>query len=97
MKIYTSFAALMKMACVGGILAISASAFAAKTYQVTGPIVDMSDTTITIEKSKGEKWEIARDANVKVEGGELKKGAKATVYYTMAANSVEVKGDKKKK
>jgi hypothetical protein len=75
-------------------LTVSASAFAAKTYQVTGPIVDMSDKTITIEKAKGEKWEISRDANIKVSGGELKKGAKATVYYTMAADSVEVKGDK---
>ena len=69
------------------------SAMAAKTYQVTGPIVDMDDKTITMMKGK-EKWEIERGPSTKIEG-EAKKGAKATVYYRMTAETVEVKGDVK--
>ncbi len=64
----------------------------AMAYQVTGPVLDVTDTKIVVEKGK-EKWEIARDANTKVQG-ELKKGAKVTVEYKMTATSVEVKGDK---
>ncbi|MBI3545302.1 MAG: hypothetical protein HY081_01710 [Gammaproteobacteria bacterium] len=64
----------------------------AMAYQVTGPVLDVTDSKIVVEKGK-EKWEIARDANTKVQG-ELKKGAKVTVEYKMTATSVEVKGEK---
>lgn len=76
------------------VLALAAApAFAAdKTYQVTGPIVAVNDTTITVEKGK-EKWEIARTKDTKVTG-DLKVGAKVTVYYTMTAASIEAKEDK---
>jgi len=67
----------------------------AMAYQVTGPVLDVTDTKIVVEKGK-EKWEIARDANTKVQG-ELKKGAKVTVEYKMTATSVEVKGEGKAK
>jgi len=67
----------------------------AMAYQVTGPVLDVTDTKIVVEKGK-EKWEIARDANTKVQG-ELKKGAKVTVEYKMTATSVEVKGEAKGK
>lgn len=72
-------------------LLVAAPAFAAssKTYQVTGPIVDVKDDAIVVEKGK-EKWEIARDSATKVEG-ELKKGAKVTVHYRMTATSIEAK------
>ena len=50
---------------------------------------------IIVEKGK-EKWEIARDKDSKVTGGELKVGSKVTVYYTMKATSIEVKGEGKK-
>ena len=69
-------------------------AFGAKTYQVTGPVLDVTDAMIVVQKGK-EKWEIARDANTKVTG-ELKKGTKVTVEYTMSATAVEVKGGKTK-
>lgn len=72
-----------------------ASAASVKSYQVTGPIVEINETSITVEKGKGEKWVIARAPETKVEGGELKPGAKVTVYYTMSAASIEVKGDTK--
>src|ERR671927_213479 len=68
-----------------------AAALAAdKTYQVTGPILEVTDTTITVQKGK-EKWEIARTKDTKVTG-ELKVGAKVTIMYTMTAVSIEAKG-----
>ena len=65
-------------------------AFAGSTnYQVTGPVLEVKDNSITVQKGK-EKWEIARDKDTKI-SGDLKVGSKVTVYYTMKAMSVEVK------
>ena len=64
----------------------------AKTYQVTGPIVELTATTITVQKGD-EKWQIARDKNTKVTG-DLKIGAKVTIYYQMVAAEIEVKEGK---
>ncbi|MEO5768800.1 MAG: hypothetical protein ABIS92_10655 [Polyangia bacterium] len=64
-----------------------------KTYQVTGPVLEVTDTTITVEKDK-EKWQIARDKETKVTG-ELKPGSKATIQYRMTATTVEAKADTK--
>ena len=61
----------------------------AKTYQVTGPIVELTDTKIVVQKGD-EKWEVNRGAETKVDGT-LKVGAKVTIHYTMTAKSVEVK------
>ena len=33
---------------------------AAMAYQVTGPVLEVTDTKVVVEKGK-EKWEIARD------------------------------------
>ena len=71
-------------------LALSGTALAAKTYQVTGVIVKLTDKVITVQKPNDEKWEIDRDADTKVKG-ELKEGAKVTIEYTMTAKNVEVK------
>lgn len=72
---------------------LSFSAFAAtKTYQVTGPVTEVTDTTITVQKGK-EKWQVNRDAATKV-NGDLKVGSKATISYTMTAADVEVKAEK---
>jgi uncharacterized protein YxeA len=78
-------------------LAISSAAFAAgaKDYQVTGPVLETSDSMITVQKGS-EKWEIARDSNTKTTG-EVKKGDKVTVHYTMTAKDIEVKADKSAK
>jgi cytochrome c1 len=75
--------------------ALAAPAFAAqpKTYQVTGPVLEVTADTITVQKGS-EKWEIARTADTKVTG-ELKKGEKVTIEYRMVAASVEVKAAKK--
>ena len=65
-----------------------------KTYQVTGPVLEVKDDVIVVEKGK-EKWEIARDKATKVTG-DLKVGAKVTIQYQMKATEIEVKADKKK-
>jgi hypothetical protein len=77
-----------------GTLAFSslASAAGTKTYQVTGPVLETSDTMIAVQKGK-DRWEIARDSNTKV-NGDLKVGAKVTITYTMTATDVEVKAEK---
>ncbi len=76
------------------ILATSAISFA-KSYQVTGPVVEITDSTITVDK-KGEKFEIARPAGM---GGDIQKGAKVTVQYSMTATEIEseAKSEKKEK
>jgi hypothetical protein len=76
---------------------IATAAFAAgpKEYQVTGPVLEVKDDVVIIQKGK-EKWEIALDKVTKVTGGELKVGSKATVYYIMKASSIEVKDQKEK-
>ncbi len=68
----------------------SASVFAADTYQVTGPVVSVTDKTIVVQKDN-EKWEIAKDQATSVKGGEIKVGSKVTIKYKMTATSIEVK------
>lgn len=65
-----------------------------KTYQVTGPVLEIKDDVIVVEKGK-EKWEVARDKATKVTG-DLKVGAKVTIHYQMKATEIDVKADKKK-
>lgn len=93
----------MKIAAtLTGIALLAAStAFAAptKTYQVTGPVIEVKDDLVVVQKGK-EKWEVVRDKDTKVTG-DLKVGNKATVTYTMKAASIDakadLKADKKKK
>jgi hypothetical protein len=66
----------------------------AKTYQVTGPVLEVKDDVVVVQKGK-DKWEISK-AQAKTEGGELKVGSKVTITYTMTAESIEVKAEKKK-
>ena len=75
-------------------LSLSAAAFAASpdSYQVTGPIVEVTDAKIVVLKGK-EKFEIARGADTKVTG-ELKVGTKVTIEYAMTAKTIEAKEDK---
>ena len=93
---------MMKSASWCGIVAagILASAGAAqaqspKTYQVTGPVLEMNDSMIVVQKGK-DRWEIARTADTKVKG-DLAVGSKVTIMYTMTATEVEAKADKAKK
>ena len=93
----------MKLASLigGGLLALAtavavpgaARAEATKTYQVTGPVLEVTDSTITVQKGK-EKWQLARTKDTKVTG-DLKPGARVTIQYRMTAASVDVKADAK--
>jgi hypothetical protein len=65
-----------------------------KTYQVTGPVLEMKDGIIIVQKGN-DKWEIAKDAATKVTG-DLKVGSKVTIEYTMKAATIEVKEAGKK-
>jgi hypothetical protein len=80
---------------LAGLLLIAPLAMADKGYQKTGTVADVNDKTIVLDTGKEGKWEFSRDASTKVEG-DLKKGGKATVYYTMNATKVEAKAEKKK-
>ena len=64
MKTKTLFSLL-----AAGSLALSTVVFAAgaKTYQVTGPVLEVTDAMIAVQKGK-DRWEINRDANTKVTG-----------------------------
>ena len=80
------------IALLAALLIVSPAAMAATSYQVTGPVLEVSDTKIVVEKDK-EKWEIQRDKDTKVTG-ELKKGARVTVHYQMTATRIESKDAK---
>ena len=75
-------------------LALSSVSFAAdaKDYQVTGPVLDVNDSMIAVQKGK-DRWEVARNSSTKT-SGDIKKGDKVTVHYTMTATDIEVKADK---
>lgn len=79
---------------VAGLTAIvmtgAAYAGTVKTYQVTGPVLAVTDDAIIVQKGK-DKWEIARDATTKVTG-DLTVGAKVTVEYRMTATAIDAKG-----
>ena len=85
----------------GGLLALAtaaavpgtAHAEATKTYQVTGPVLEVTDSTITVQKGK-EKWQLARDKETKA-AGDVKVGDKVTIEYTMSAKNIESKGGAK--
>ena len=70
-------------------LALSSAALAAdaKTYEVTGTVLETTPTKIVIQKG-AERWEIDLDPQTKVRG-ELKVGAKVTITYTMSAAKID--------
>lgn len=69
--------------------ATTTNAGSSHTYQVTGPVLEVSDTMIAVQKGK-DRWELARDSSTKA-GGEVKVGDKVTITYTMTATDIEVK------
>ena len=82
-------------ALTGLALLASSIAFAGatKTYQVTGPVLEVKGDMVVVQKGK-EKWEIIKDKDTKTTG-DLKVGSKATVTYTMKAAAIDVKSDAK--
>jgi hypothetical protein len=75
------------------LVAFSATAFAgAKSYQVTGPLLAVTNDVITVQKDN-EKWEINYD---KTKMPPVKVGDKVMIKYEMKATSIEIKGAEKK-
>lgn len=74
---------------LGLVMVTFAFAGSLKTYQVTGPVLEVKDDVIVVQKGK-EKWEVARDKATKVKG-DLKVGAKVTIQYQMKATEIEAK------
>ena len=88
---------MKKMLLVVCALVLAASlAFAGgpKTYQVTGPVLELKDDLIVVQKGK-DRWEIGRGPDTRVTG-ELKVGSKVTIAYRMTAATVAVKAAKEK-
>ena len=82
--------ALSLIAAAG--LAINGTAFCAgaKTYEVTGTVVETTPTKIVVEKG-AERWEIDLDPQTKVTG-DLNVGGKVTITYVMSATKVDATG-----
>ena len=80
--------------CAVLLVASLAVAGAPNTYQVTGPVLELKEDMIVVQKGS-EKWEIARGKDTKVTG-DLKVGSKVTIEYRMTAATVEVKDAKAK-
>ncbi len=78
--------------CGAALLAATSLVAAEKSYQVTGPVLEVTPTTIVVQKGD-EKWQLARTSDTKV-NGDIKVGDKVTVYYTMTAKEIEVKDGK---
>ncbi len=74
---------------VVALVLVASVAFAGKTYQFTGKVLEVKDNVIVVDKN-GEKFEMAKDANTKVKG-DLKVGSKVTVKYESRAAEIEVK------
>src|SRR6266511_3008072 len=75
-------------------IALALTASAVDKYQVTGPIVEVTDSKIVVEKGKErERHEFIRTPQTKVTG-DLKVGSQVTVMYTMTATPIEAKPDK---
>jgi hypothetical protein len=87
---------MKRIALAVALAALAGTAAAAeKTYQVTGPVLDVSPDSITVQKGN-EKWQLARTPDTKT-SAEPKKGDKVTVMYKMTATSIDVKAADAKK
>jgi hypothetical protein len=74
---------------------LPAQAAQPKTYQVTGPVLELTSDMIVVKKGN-DRWEIARDSSTKVTG-DLKVGATVTIQYRMTAAAIDVKAAKEPK
>ena len=77
---------------IAAAMGLSAPAEDAKSYQVTGPVIEVNASYIIVQKGD-QKWQIAVDSSTK--GDRPKVGDKVTVYYKMTATEIELKPAKK--
>ena len=71
-------------------LALNGTVFAAgaKTYGITGTVVEATGSKVTVEKG-GERFEIDIDPATTKGSAELKVGSTVTVTYLMSATKIE--------
>jgi hypothetical protein len=84
---------------VGLVLLIASFALAGapKSYQVTGPVLEFDGDNIIVQSIKDKtNWQLAVGKDTKITG-EVKKGAKVEIHYTMIATSIEIKEPAKEK
>jgi hypothetical protein len=90
MKSHLSFRLGSCLAAIVLTLVFAGSVFADDhNYQVTGPVLAVTPTSITVKKGK-DPWTVSRDASTQVTG-DLVVGAKVTIKYHMVADSVVAK------
>jgi len=80
--------AMIMMLTAGFVLASAPVWAATKTYQVTGPVLEMTADKIVVQKGK-DKWELAPGSAVIP--ATVKVGSKVTIEYTMTAATIEDK------
>ena len=73
----------LSLAIASLFMATVAIAAEPKDYQVTGPVLDVKEDVIVVQKGD-EKWEIGRDKDTKIKGGDLKKGEIVTCSRSAA-------------
>lgn len=83
--------ALALVLALAASLSASAVDLKSDSFQVTGEVSAVDDTSVTVMKGK-ERFHITKDAATKVTG-DLKVGAKVTIKYKMYAESVEAKAE----
>jgi len=84
---------MMVFVCAFLLFAAAAYAAGPRTYQVTGPALDVKGDVIVVKKGS-DNWEVAKNAATRV-AGDLKVGSRVTIEYTMTATKIDVKEDKK--
>ncbi len=80
---------ILAVVAIIGLFSSVAFAGTVKTYQVTGPVLEVTGDMVVVQKGS-DRWEIALGPGAKVTG-ELKVGSKVTVEYRMEATKVDVK------
>ena len=72
------------------LLAPVVMAAGAKTYQVTGPVLEVNADSVVVENKDKEKWTIQIEAGT-TKKGDYKVGDKVTIQYKMVAATIEAK------
>jgi hypothetical protein len=75
------------------LLASLSAGAATRAILITGPVTDVREDVIVIQKGK-QQWEIARGPATKVRG-ELRKGALVTIEVYLSAGTIDVREEKK--
>jgi hypothetical protein len=86
---------ILAVVAIIGLFSSAAFAGPIKTYQVTGPVLEVTSDMVAVKKGT-ERREIALGPDTKV-AGDLKVGSKVTIEYRMTATKVDVKEPAKAK